>query len=221
MKQIKRIEREIELNKGNINNNVEKLVIKNAINDLIDSIGYGGNYQITVGEIKKQETNYKVNIAIDYFEEAEEIISVKSNDCGDKIIAYVDGSFDKDKKLCGSGVVFLKSLDDETPLDILSFSTMDKYNMWNIQGECESCLVAIQRAIKMKYKRIDIYYDYQGISSWALREWKAKNDYTQKYVERFNELNKFIEVEFHKVKGHSKDKWNDEADRLAKASLGK
>lgn len=37
----------------------------------------------------------------------------------------------------------------------------------------------------------------------------------------FDELNKLIEVEFVKVKGHSNNKWNDIADTLAKKSLGK
>ncbi|MBM7836334.1 RNase H family protein [Clostridium sardiniense] len=98
--------------------------------------------------------------------------------------------------------------------------------MWNIQGECEVCLRAIKYAIDLRYNKITIYYDYQGIEPWVKkvgnkREWKAKNDYTKGYVKKFDELSEKIKIEFVKVKGHSKDKWNDEADRLAKASLGK
>lgn len=137
------------------------------------------------------------------------------------IIAYVDGSFDKDKKLCGSGIVFLNDTGDEKPITAIDFATDDKYNMWNIQGECEACIEAVKFAIGEGYDEIHIYHDYQGISSWAKKEWKAKNDYTKGYVKRFDELSKKINIEFVKVKGHSKDRWNDEADRLAKISIGK
>lgn len=148
-------------------------------------------------------------------------ITHKENEINKTIIAYVDGSFDKDKKLCGSGVVFLNSINDNKPITTINFPSEDKYNMWNIQGECEACIRAIEIAILENYDEIHIYYDYQGISSWAERTWKAKNEYTQEYVRRFDELSKKIKVKFVKVKGHSKDKWNDEADRLAKMSIGK
>lgn len=137
------------------------------------------------------------------------------------IIAYVDGSFDKDKKLCGSGIVFLNDTEDEKATAMIDFATDDKYNMWNIQGECEACIKAIEIAILENYSEIHIYHDYQGISSWAKKEWKAKNDYTKGYVKRFDELHNKIKVEFVKVKGHSKNKWNDAADKLARRSLGK
>lgn len=137
------------------------------------------------------------------------------------IIAYVDGSFDKEKKLCGSGIVFLNNINDDKPITTINFPSEDEYNMWNIQGECEACIRAIEIAILENYSEVQIYHDYQGISSWAKREWKTKNDYTKEYVRRFDELSKKINVKFVKVKGHSKDKWNDEADRLAKMSIGK
>lgn len=158
-------------------------------------------------------------IARGKIEEANNII--KENKLNKSIIAYVDGSFDKDKKLCGSGAVFLNSISDEKPITTIDFATEDKYNMWNIQGECEACIKAIEIAIDKGCSEIHIYHDYQGISSWAECTWKAKNEYTQGYVKRFDGLSKKIKVKFVKVKGHSKDKWNDEADKLARRSLGK
>ncbi|MDC4245635.1 RNase H family protein [Clostridium perfringens] len=146
---------------------------------------------------------------------------LKEDKLNKTIIAYVDGSFDKEKKLCGSGVVFLNNINDEKPITTINFPSEDEYNMRNIQGECEACIRAIEIAVLEGYSEIHIYHDYQGISSWAKKEWKAKNDYTKGYVKRFDELSKKINVKFVKVKGHSKDKWNDEADRLAKMSIGK
>lgn len=63
------------------------------------------------------------------------------------IIAYVDGSFDKEKKLCGSGIVFLNNINDNKPITTINFPSEDKYNMWNIQGECEACIRAIEIAV--------------------------------------------------------------------------
>lgn len=139
----------------------------------------------------------------------------------EEVIAFVDGSFDKGKGLCGSGIVILRNVKSDIPFKEIKFSTKDKYNQWNIQGECEAALESIRWAISEGYNKIAIYYDYQGIGSWANREWKAKNDYTKSYVQKFDELNRHIEIDFVKVKGHSKNKWNDWADKLARESLGK
>ena len=163
-------------------------------------------------------------------EKLEEVNTKLKEDKINKIaIAYVDGSFNKDKKLCGSGIVLLDDEDHEKPITAVDFATDDKYNMWNIQGECEACIDAIKQAIDRGYNEIHIYHDYQGISSWVVRkddgkrEWKAKNDYTKGYVKRFDELNNKIKVEFVKVKSHSNNKWDDIADKLARrsVSLGK
>lgn len=155
-------------------------------------------------------------------EKLEEVnTKLKEDELNKTIIAYVDGSFDKERKLCGSGIVFLNNTSDEKPITAINFATDDKYNMWNIQGECEACIKAIEIAIDKGCDEIHVYHDYQGISSWAKKEWKAKNDYTKGYVKRFDKLHNKIKVEFVKVKGHSKNKWNDVADKLARRSLGK
>lgn len=137
-----------------------------------------------------------------------------------EIDVYVDGSFDKEAGFCGSGVVFVEN-DEE--IDCYSFASVDEYNQWNIQGECEACLNAIKTAGLNEIEILHIYYDYQGVESWATGAWKAKNPYTQGYVKRFNEMisEYSINVIFHKVKGHSGNRWNDRADKLARQCLGK
>lgn len=201
-------------------------ILKDIINDMteleymnLESLVLRVGNRIAREQLKRQQflNEAKENFKTDSFEEQH-----KQNE----IIAYVDGSFDKDKGLCGSGIVFLKNKDQLVPNLTKSFNTYDKYNMWNIQGECEACLKAIRLAIGKGYDKIVIHYDYQGIESWVKkigdkREWKARNDYTKGYVKQFDELSKKIDIKFVKVKGHSGDKWNDEADRLARASLGK
>jgi ribonuclease HI len=68
-------------------------------------------------------------------------------------------------------------------------------------------------------KSVEIYHDYEGIGAWADRRWKANNPLTQGYRDFVAEARKTLEIKFVKVKGHSGNKYNDMADRLAKAAL--
>jgi ribonuclease HI len=138
---------------------------------------------------------------------------------------YVDGSYDKVRRVYGSGVVIL----DRASGKILSsgcFSGDDTHNMWNVAGEVMAALSAIEWAIDHNVHHINLYYDYKGIECWPTKQWKAKNDFTQWYVERYNELTKpngkkKLHVEFVKVKGHSGNTYNDMADTLAKQAINK
>ena len=78
---------------------------------------------------------------------------------------------------------------------------------------------AVDFAINNDYKEIELYFDYQGIESWALGTWKRNNKVTEGYHQFMQEKMKQIKVTFVKVKGHSGDKYNDLADKLAKEAL--
>ena len=67
---------------------------------------------------------------------------------------------------------------------------------------------------------VTIYHDYEGVAKWATGEWKAKKPGTNAYREFCAAAAKHIRFRFVKVKGHSGDKYNDLADRLAKDALG-
>ena len=141
----------------------------------------------------------------------------------DTIYAYVDGSFDKDRELYGSGVVFLD--DSNNVVDEFSKQGEDIHRKWNVAGECEASITAIEEAIKRDAKEIVIFHDYEGVAKWAIEKskggWNTNNDYTKGYKARVCELRKLIKIKFEKVKGHSGDKWNDRADTLAKKAIGK
>lgn len=136
----------------------------------------------------------------------------------DDIIAYVDGSYKKDSLEYGYGVVLI--LKNE----ILEFygkgQNPEVAKSRNVTGELFGSVRAISEAIKLKKKKIIIFYDYQGISSWANGEWKCNLPLTIGYRDKIREFRKEIEILFVKVKAHSNDKYNDRADRLAKKSLG-
>ena len=90
----------------------------------------------------------------------------------------------------------------------------------NVSGEVLGAQKAVEFAINKGYKEVTIAYDYQGIESWALGTWKRNNKVTSQYNSFMQEKMKFIKINFKKIKGHSGNKYNDIADKLAKSALG-
>ncbi|EEI82066.1 viroplasmin family protein [Anaerococcus tetradius] len=147
--------------------------------------------------------------AIAFMEDRQEEIKVDEH----TIIAYVDGSYNLKEKIYGAGVVYITK-DGENEL----YETYrdDFYKHRNVAGEVKASELAIRRALGEKREKIVIFHDYQGISSWANDEWKANNELTISYKNFVREARKSLKISFVKVKGHSNDKYNDWADKLAK-----
>ena len=78
----------------------------------------------------------------------------------------------------------------------------------------------MQYAVKEGLEEIIIYHDYEGIAKWCLGEWKTNKEGTKAYKAYYDSIKSQINIKFVKVKGHSGDKYNDMADRLAKSALG-
>lgn len=129
--------------------------------------------------------------------------------------AYVDGSFDARNKQYGSGAVILKN---KKPIAELSIPGNDpKYiESFQIAGEVFASIAVMEWAIAQGVPELGIYYDYQGIASWATGEWQAKKAVSIDYVLAYRKLADKVKVRFIKVKGHSGDTYNDKADELAK-----
>lgn len=136
----------------------------------------------------------------------------------DEIIAYVDGSYKKDTLEYGYGVVLI--LKDDIIELFGKGEDPEVTKSRNVTGELFGSIRAISEAIRLKKKKITVFYDYQGISSWANGEWKCNLPLTIGYRDKIKEFRKEIEILFVKVKAHSNDKYNDLADHLAKKSLG-
>ena len=69
----------------------------------------------------------------------------------------------------------------------------------------------------------DRYFKHFNPDLFDAREWarQAKKAGTQQYRDFYRSaVAQGLTVKFHKVKGHSGDKYNDMADRLAKDALG-
>lgn len=133
------------------------------------------------------------------------------------MVVYVDGSYNIEKKTFGYGIVSFTATGKKTYCGSLDGDYADHRN---VAGEVLAATEAIRMALKEGMKEMIIHYDYAGIRHWALGEWKANLDLTQKYQRFAQEASKKIKLEFVKVAAHSGDKYNEEADILAKQGCG-
>lgn len=140
-------------------------------------------------------------------------------DLNNGLVIYVDGSFSLEKGNYSYGLI---AIDNGVEIyeDYDVGSDKESVSLRNVAGEVLGSLKAVEYAIKNNYKEVNIVYDYQGIECWALGTWKRNKALTQQYHEKMQENMKSIKINFVKVKGHSGDKYNDIADKLAKKALG-
>lgn len=131
---------------------------------------------------------------------------------------YVDGSFNKETNEYAYGMVVLDEDGDKEFCE--KFSDPQMLSMWNVAGEIMGACAAMQYAMDYEIEAITIFHDYEGIAKWPLREWKANKDGTKAYVKFFDEASKKVKIKFKKVTGHSGDKYNNLADKLARRALG-
>ncbi|MBR6228507.1 MAG: reverse transcriptase-like protein [Eubacterium sp.] len=135
-------------------------------------------------------------------------------------IAYVDGSFNPDTNEYGAGVAFfcngrLTELSQKG-------SNPDAATMRNVSGEVMASMMAMREASRLGLQRLVIYHDYQGIADWCTGAWKTKKEGTRVYKEYYQQMRlSGLDIQFVKVEGHSGDTWNDRADELARAAVGK
>lgn len=146
-------------------------------------------------------------------------VSVEETDPKSKrILAYVDGSFDKKIKKYSFGCVLLTP-SGETIKKCGNGDHPESLAIRNVAGEMLGAMYAVKWAMKNGYSQIEIRYDYEGIEKWVTGAWRAKNELTQKYAKAMNEWKKNIQITFLKVTAHSNNKYNDMADALAKEAL--
>lgn len=141
-----------------------------------------------------------------------------ANRSEDIIIAYVDGSYDVKTHQYGSGLVILWKGEKQE----FSFkgNIPQLADMRNVAGEIVGAQRAMEFAVENNAKKLIIYYDYEGIEKWCTGAWQAKKYGTKMYAKAYNELKTSVEISFVKVKAHTGDKYNEEADILAKKALG-
>ena len=135
----------------------------------------------------------------------------------DEVVAYIDGSYDdKQKRFSYAAVLFVNG---EKITRSAAENNPDVVEMRNVAGELKAAMVAMQFTKRQGKKKLKLYYDYTGIEMWATGKWKAKLQYTQAYANYAKKMSAVIQITYVKVKSHSGNAYNDEADHLAKEAL--
>lgn len=168
--------------------------------------------------------------ALDYLEndlnptiQEDSVISFDSatNSQSIDLFAYVDGSKLGNHYGYGIGALIL----DENEKIIKRYSQLgDKPELIEyrqIAGELEAVLYVLKFAIENNLKKIKIFYDYIGIQNWAEKIWSRNSPVSLYYEREFDNLvaKGQLVIIFEKVKAHSGNKYNEQADQLAKQAF--
>lgn len=133
-------------------------------------------------------------------------------------VAYVDGSYDSSANAFSYGVVLFYN--GQEMHFSKKFIDDDLAEMNNVAGEIKGAEAAIQYCLDNNISSVTIYHDYEGIAKWCNGDWKAKKAGTIAYADFYKAASSKVCVQFVKVKGHSGDRYNELADKLAKEALG-
>ena len=136
----------------------------------------------------------------------------------DMVVAYVDGSFHKELGRYSFGCVLLMP-DGEIIRESGNGDNPESLALRNVTGEMLGAMYAVKWCEVNGYTAVKICYDYMGIEMWATGGWKTNNKLTQKYAEFMRGCASRIQITFQKIAAHTGDKYNEEADKLAKAAL--
>lgn len=132
--------------------------------------------------------------------------------------AYVDGSYDIRTNRFSYGMVLFYGGGEHRQSG--AFSDTKLAAMQNVAGEVRGAMEAMKYCADNGIEKLDIYYDYAGIENWCTGAWRANKPGTIDYKAYYDRASDKVDIRFIKVKGHSGDRYNDLADRLAKEALG-
>lgn len=135
----------------------------------------------------------------------------------DAVVIYVDGSYELSSERYAYGMVVVHEGEE---IHSECEAVKGEYSaMRNVAGEVLGAMKAMTYAKENGFKYLTLYFDYQGIESWAIGTWKRNNPLTQGYHSFYQNMRTDLTVKFMKVKGHSGDRFNDRADEIAKSAF--
>ena len=175
----------------------------------------------------KQHVSHRSNVLYKSFKEKslaeeygdelkERFEKAKTQFAKTKYFIYIDGSYQPKCPYASWAYVIIDAQGNK--VTELSGMCEGKAVSRNIDGEVYAAIHAGKWALKYK-REVTLFYDYQGLESWALGDWKSKTDIASFYT---SEIKKYLPyLSFKKVKAHTGDKWNEYVDQLAKNVIQK
>lgn len=165
-----------------------------------------------------EEAEAFLNSGRNNFSNSEGFETEEPADTRAEAVAYVDGSYNVATGEYSCGVVLFHG--ETTEYFSKKFSNRERATMRNVAGEIEGSMCAMNYCLTHRIESLDIYYDYEGIEKWCTGAWKANKEGTIAYRDFYRKASQRVKIRFIKVKGHSGDKYNDLADKLAKQAVG-
>lgn len=173
---------------------------------------YLENKDVPIIKEKKKTTKPKVNITNAYIE------GILRNSAESTVNAFVDGSYDKANEKYSYGAYIILKDDRLSFMQVFDDEEGLKYN--NFSGEIKGAMMAVRWAIDNGYKKIHLFYDYEGIEKFATGEYKKTNNpISEEYKKFILEAKRKIWIQFFKITSHTNITYNDKADQLAKDAL--
>lgn len=168
---------------------------------------------INAGFIEKDNIDPEDNNAVN-----KEIEDRKVSLSESEAIIVTDGSYmqDTNSKIVGYSWIGIAK-DEETENSGITNKT-DIVNMKNVGGEILAVEQGIKWALDNKIKRLDIYFDYSGLVSWAYG-YRTNTPISKEYHDFIMNARKNMKIVFHKVSAHTGVAYNEKADSLAKKAI--
>ena len=123
-----------------------------------------------------------------------------------------DGSYQEGGSRVGYAAVVIKRGSIQHELS----DSLDNISQRQVLGEIKAVCEAVQWCKAHHVAEVEIYYDYQGLESWATGAWKTNTAQTRQYAQFISTCG--VQITWCKVKGHSGNRRNDNVDKLAKAA---
>lgn len=89
-----------------------------------------------------------------------------------KLLVYVDGSFDESVRKYAFGCVIITP-NGEVIREFGNGDNPESLAIRNVAGEMLGAMYAVKWAVKNGYDNIELRYDYEGIEKWAVGEWEG------------------------------------------------
>lgn len=148
---------------------------------------------------------------------SDEMSKKKKRQTTAELVAYTDGSYNKNAKLIGASSVIIFQKQHQKPyilLEQLSNKHFVNYNQ--IPGELQGVLNAIEFAIKNHYHSIEVRFDFSGIKDCLQPNHSSECTAYRHFREVMGKFKNQIKIDLVQVKAHQNIEFNTLADRFAK-----